>query len=649
MALKAWLRPLVERALKRLPVSRFAYIQRDALQARLDAIEADARRQAAATYEAAMRAAVPTPPLYDPRLLETQVPVIGTLEERTLITMRCRDADVLPKVAGAGTVIREPDGTAAQIMHNGIKVPAGGYYGGWMQDLIARCQGHHEPQEEVLFTEVLRHLPGDATMIELGGFWSFYSVWFLSGDRRRRSLVVEADPGHLEVGRTTARLNGCAPVFVHAFVGAEAAPPAPFQTEASGVIELPCVSVASLLADHGIDRLDLLHCDAQGVEFTVIESCLSLAAAGRLDWLVISTHTHHISHDPLTHQRCLAALRGAGATILAEHDVQESFSGDGLIVARFGPAPPGWAAPLLSFNRASESLFRNPLYDLAQLSLAPPPAAPGPGGQLAMLEHSSVLATAGALVAITVDCALGMAGDRLLLPLDRVMFPAVVAHNGWGLETLQFLDQHLDPARHYALIDIGANVGLFSRQVALRHACVERILCVEADPGNFRALQYNLAGFGSERCALWNVALSDADGEMRFFRDRENFGNYSLNDDAMRDRPFDAIVVRAAETGDWMRRNIVALEHQLIWKSDTQGYDELIISRTPMEIWAQLDAAIVELWRIRKPAFDRAAFIERLDHFANLAIELAAPCTTADVLAYLDSTDWDHADLYLWR
>ena len=361
MALKAWLRPLVERAFKRLPVSRFAYIQRDALQTQLDGIEADARRQAAAAHEAAMRAAAPASPLYDPLRLETEVPVIGTLEGRTLIAMRCRDADALPKVANAGAVIREPDGTVAQIMHNGIKVPAGGYYGDWMQDLIARCQGHHEPQEEVLFTEVLRHLSGDATMIELGGFWSFYSVWFLSRDRRRRSLVVEADPGHLEVGRTTARLNGCAPVFVHAYVGAEAAPPAPFQTEASGVIDLPCVSVASLLADHGIDRLDLLHCDAQGVEFTVIESCLSLAAAGRLNWLVISTHTHHISHDPLTHQRCLAALRGAGATVLAEHDVQELFSGDGLIVARFGPAPPGWAAPVLSFNRASESLFRNPL------------------------------------------------------------------------------------------------------------------------------------------------------------------------------------------------------------------------------------------------------------------------------------------------
>ena len=481
--------------------------------------------------------------------------MICTAEERILIATRCRDADVLPKVENAGAIILQPDGTTVQIMHNGLKVLAGGYYGLWMQDLISRCCGHHEPQEELLFTEVLRHLPDDATMIELGGFWSFYSIWFLTQDRRRRSLVVEADPGHLNVGRTNARLNDCEPVFIHAHVGAEAAPPTPFQTEASGLVDLPCVSVASLLADHGIARLDLLHCDAQGAEFTVIESCLALAAAGRLDWLVISTHTHHISEDPLTHQRCLTALRGAGATILAEHDVQESFSGDGLIVARFGPVPVGWAPPKLSFNRYSESLFRNPLYDFAQLALAPKPVSPAPEEPLAMLDHSPMVATVGALVAITADCALGAAGDRLLLPLDKVMFPHVVAHGGWGLETHQFLDRHLDPAQRYMLIDIGANVGLFSRQVALRYPCVDRILCVEADPSNFQALQYNMTAFGPEHCALWNVALSDADGEMRFFRDRENFGNYSLNDDAMRDRPFETIAVRAAETGGWMRRH----------------------------------------------------------------------------------------------
>ena len=278
--------------------------------------------------------------------------------------------------------LRQPDGTDVQIMHNGIRVIAGGYYGAWMQDLITRCLGHHEPQEEVLFAEILKHVAPDATMVELGGFWSFYSIWFQSLGHCRRSIVVEADPAHLEIGRINAKLNDCEPTFISAFVGRRTAPPSPFATEKSGVIELPCVSVPDIVTTYALEHLDLLHCDVQGAELDVLESCGELAATGRLGWVVVSTHTHHISHDPLTHQRCVAVLRQAGATILAEHDVHESFSGDGLIVAKFGPVPDGWRTPRLSYNRYSESLFRNPLYDLAAAALAPPPALPAPTAEL---------------------------------------------------------------------------------------------------------------------------------------------------------------------------------------------------------------------------------------------------------------------------
>ena len=90
--------------------------------------------------------------------------------------MRCRDTDVLPRVSNAGAVVWQQDGAVVQIMHNGIKVLAGCYYGPWMQDLIARCAGTHKPQDGVLFAEILRHLDVEATMVELGGYWSFYSI-----------------------------------------------------------------------------------------------------------------------------------------------------------------------------------------------------------------------------------------------------------------------------------------------------------------------------------------------------------------------------------------------------------------------------------------------------------------------------------------
>lgn len=293
-------------------------------------------------------------------------PAMKTLAERTLMTEQCRDADVLPKVERAGEVLTKPDSLRVQVMFNGMEVVAGGYYGDWMEDLIRRCRGHHEPQEEVAFAEVLRHVGESATMIELGAYWSFYSIWFTREGANRRAVVMEPDPQHLEVGRQNAALNGCDLTFVNAVSAGRDAPPTAFDTEESGVIAVPRLSVPTLVRDHSIDVLDILHCDAQGVEVEVLESCRPLAAAGRLLWLVVSTHAEMISGDPLTHQRCLALLGDMGATVLVEHDVHESFSGDGLIVAKFGDVPSAWVRPSLSYNRYSTSLFRNPLYDLAE-------------------------------------------------------------------------------------------------------------------------------------------------------------------------------------------------------------------------------------------------------------------------------------------
>jgi FkbM family methyltransferase len=658
------MRRIIERVLQRLPVSRAVYAQRDQLQQEIEELRGSTAAIAGKAAQLAPRAdelsATSQVVPHDPLRLQTQVPVIRTAEQRILLATRCRDADGLPKVADAGAVTRQPDGTHAQIMHNGIKVVAGGYYGAWMQDLIGRCRGHHEPQEEVLFAEVLRHMSGNATMLELGGFWSFYSIWFLAQDRRRRSFVVEADPAHIEIGRINAQLNDCHPVFIHAVVAAAPAPPGPFVTEASGTMDLPCVSVAGTMATHGIGRLDLLHCDAQGIELAVLQSCGELAASGRLGWVMLSTHSHHISGDPLTHQRCLAVLAQAGATILAEHDVQESFSGDGLIVAKFGDVPATWRTPRLSYNRASESLFRNPLYDLAAAPAAPSPVSPvsplpaplafAPSAPMQLLARSETFAARGGLLELTEDCALGRQGDKILLPFDRVMFPWIVSNRSWEADNLDFLAQHIDPARSYRVIDIGANVGLFSRQAALRFPNLANFICVEADPEHFRALRYNLAGLLDGRSAMWNVALSHADGEARFLRDKDNSGNYSLNDDAMRDRPFDAITVRSVATDRWMREHVhLDADAHAIWKSDTQGHDELIISLTPLDVWNHVDVAIIELWRIRKPDFDRAAFIQRIDAFPHKFLGPNRPTATTEILTFLDSDDWDHTDLYIWR
>jgi len=77
-------------------------------------------------------------------------------EKRICMAVGCRDADSIPKVAGAGEII-EREGQRLQIMHEGTLVKADGYCGPWMTEIIRRLRGYHEIEEELLFNHLLRH------------------------------------------------------------------------------------------------------------------------------------------------------------------------------------------------------------------------------------------------------------------------------------------------------------------------------------------------------------------------------------------------------------------------------------------------------------------------------------------------------------
>jgi FkbM family methyltransferase len=282
---------------------------------------------------------------------------------RIALTVRCRDTDRLPKVAGAGDVV---DGV--QTMHNGVKVEEGGYYGEWMTEVIRRLGGHHEPQEEVAFHTILERLADTAgpspAMLELGAFWAYYSLWFLHRIPHGRAFMVEPDPAYLDVGRRNFALNDVEGTFHQAAVGHSKGPAIPFECESDGVVrEVPVEGLASLLDRFHLDHLDLLFSDVQGFEWPLLDGGRDVLAAGRVRFLVASTHHHLISGDPLTHQRCLDLLRELGAHVILEHTVAESFSGDGLIVASFDERDRDLHV-VTSRCRVGESWFGDPLVDL---------------------------------------------------------------------------------------------------------------------------------------------------------------------------------------------------------------------------------------------------------------------------------------------
>ena len=170
-----------------------------------------------------------------------------SLAERVAMTVSCRDCDAIPKVPGAGSVIDSPDGPV-QVMHNGLRVVAGGYYGQWMADIIGGLAGHHEPQEERAFHHLLSHVEPGSTFVELGAFWAYYTNWYLAKVPRATAICVEPDANHLAVGRANLRLNGHEAVLLNACVGGQACESLEMRRESDGEsVQIPCLDMAALL------------------------------------------------------------------------------------------------------------------------------------------------------------------------------------------------------------------------------------------------------------------------------------------------------------------------------------------------------------------------------------------------------------------
>lgn len=282
--------------------------------------------------------------------------------ERAVMTVSCRDSDVIPKVAGAGE-IRDEAGVRVQIMHNGLRVLAGGYHGDWMAQVIRGLRGHHEPQEELVYYHLLRYVRHGSLMVELASFWAYYSLWYLHEIPDSTAICVEPDPINHEVGKRNAALNSLAHRvrFMEAWVGGEARASHQAICESTGSPrDLPCMNMTSLLQVAESRAIELLHVDAQGAELGFLRSMDAAVKEQRIRFLVASTHHSSISGSPSTHEDCLREVERMGGVILAEHSVQESFSGDGLIVASFLHCDRRIRMPEISRNRAASSMFPTP-------------------------------------------------------------------------------------------------------------------------------------------------------------------------------------------------------------------------------------------------------------------------------------------------
>lgn len=284
---------------------------------------------------------------------------------RVLNTSACTDSAYIPKVKNAGDIVTDKKEGQYQVMHNGLRVVVDGYYGDWVTESIQALKGHHEPQEEKVFHEVLKRVSPNSWMIELGSYWSYYSLWFHKAVPGAHNLCSEPDSENRRMGERNAELNNFNDIiFIKAAAGKDDGRIISLKSEhADKPVRVAVRSVDSLMQEYEIDKLEMLHMDVQGVELDALKGAETAIKKGKLRFIFVSTHHYLISRNPNIHQECIEYIESLGGSIIAEHDIHESYSGDGLIVASFDERDRGFTVDV-SRNRMANNQFRSYTQDL---------------------------------------------------------------------------------------------------------------------------------------------------------------------------------------------------------------------------------------------------------------------------------------------
>lgn len=238
--------------------------------------------------------------------------------------LSCTDTESIPKVHNGGEII-DLENNKCQIMHNGVLIHQGCYHADWMTDIIKKLRGHHEPQEEKLFHEVLKYVRKNSVMIECGSFWSYYSLWFHKQIENGKNIMVEPNPIKFEIGKHNFQLNNFEGTFYNASIGSKYYPTSDFLDWDNQTYVVPQLTIDWIAETHNLDKISILHMDIQGNEGFVLKGGEKQLKNQNIDFLFIATHSPNL---PL-----IELIQSLKYKVINSYEIRESFADDGLILA----------------------------------------------------------------------------------------------------------------------------------------------------------------------------------------------------------------------------------------------------------------------------------------------------------------------------
>ncbi len=191
-------------------------------------------------------------------------------------------------------------------------------------------------------------------------------------------------------------------------------------------------------------------------------------------------------------------------------------------------------------------------------------------------------------------CPLGEQNDLIYIEKDDVIFRSVLLKGSWGSDESKYLSSLL--TSDCTLVDLGANVGLITRQILSENTQAIQVIVVEPRKKTMANLKSNLNHLFENSISnieYCEIAIGSSDGKTTLYTEANNIGNSSLMKDLTLNTMTEDIQM---VSGKNFYSKYLSKNRQYVLKSDLQGLDAAVLNQFDDTFWEKVLGGIIEVW-----------------------------------------------------
>ena len=211
------------------------------------------------------------------------------------------------------------------------------------------------------------------------------------------------------------------------------------------------------------------------------------------------------------------------------------------------------------------------------------------------------------------DCCIGVKNTKIQTRIDQIITPNILKKGKWDYFIIKFICKYIkNKTNQFSFIDLGSNIGLITRQLYLKKPDIKNFHCIEPEKENYNILLNNLDSF--KNVYTYNCALTNQEsGIKKMYLNKNNFGDFSLLKNSNKTTTY----INTLNASSFFNKIISKHKiNKIIYKSDTQGFDEMIVLSLSKKILDKIDMMILEISNfnyLKKNILQFFALIENYD------------------------------------